>query len=268
MALGAPSSSEDTVPRATSRFGSLIGYGLPILACAAAVVAAFLIEQEREHTGWALGIASVAAITTLLSAISQHFRERETSRLGGRLTKLIEENSRLSKAIRSDVTGGDSFAMAYFPEKDGKHWLALRHFGNETLRDIRIKVDRFFPDQMMDAFVYPSLLPNAVEMLKPYEFRADEVTLQVSFHAPNGWWAETVKGVRKGGELIFALQAWRLDSSGTTLTRATLHEDVHPSFPRQPDGRVDWSVGTLDVSKLTPSIESAEDLRLRGLGMR
>jgi hypothetical protein len=42
MALEALSSSEDTVPRATSRLGTLVGYGLPILAFAAAVVAAFI----------------------------------------------------------------------------------------------------------------------------------------------------------------------------------------------------------------------------------
>lgn len=273
MDLDAASSANHPVlPKARSLLGSLVGYGLPILACIAAIVAAFLISREKEHTQWAFGIAVVVAITTLLAAISQHLRERETSHLTERLRKMAEENVRLIKALRGEFTGGDSFAMAYFPIKDGKHWFTLRHFGNETLRDIRIDVARFDPHQLLDTFVYPSLLPRAIEMVKPFEFKVDNIALQVSFHAPNGWWAETVKCVMTEGELVFALQAWRLNWIDGISEPIILHEDVHPRFPRQPNGTVDFSLYKLDaadvLSKLVRSTETADDSLLRSLGMR
>jgi hypothetical protein len=111
--------------------------------------------------------------------------------------------------------------------------------------------------------VYPSLLPQAIELVKAIDFRGESFGLQVSFSAPNGWWAEAVKSVRVDGQLIFALQAWRM--AAETATRVILREDVHPKFPRP----VDWSLAKpIDLSTLVPAAESPEDAVLRGLGMR
>jgi hypothetical protein len=269
--MGPPTSSSSApteLPSKRSQLRRSVAYGLPVLAFVAAGAAAYLISRDQEHSVWALGVAAFAAATTLLTAISQHLQERETSRLTDRLTNLAQENARLSGAIHDELIGGDSFAMAYFPKKNGQHWMALRHFGKQTLRDIRIVIQSFNPAPKHVAnFAYPNLLPNSIETVRPFEFRDDKVAIQISFQAPNGWWAETVKAVRKDGELIFALRVWRPSTDGT-LQFITLHEDVHSNYPRESNGQVDWSVGTVDVSELGfPSNDTPEDLTRRGLGM-
>jgi hypothetical protein len=51
----------------------------------------------------------------------------------------------------------------------------------------------------------------------PWRFDADSVALQINFHAPNGWWSETVKGVRVENKLIFAISVWKLGGTGPIL---------------------------------------------------
>jgi hypothetical protein len=199
-----------------------------------------------------LGVATVAAVMALLVAISQHLRERKASR----------ENVRLTNLLIGKITGGDSFAMAYFPFKDGKYWLAVRHFGNETLHDIRVEAVGGDPPKVLDTFIYPSLPPNSIELVHPIEFRGDSFGFQVSFNAPNGFWAEAVKVVRVEDQLVFALQAWRLIPN--TNIRMILREEVHPKFPVP----VDWSLGRpVDLSQLIPSKETPEQMISRSLGM-
>jgi hypothetical protein len=37
--------------------------------------------------------------------------------------------------LKSAVTGGDSFAVIYFPEKDENRWVVIRHFGDHALSE-------------------------------------------------------------------------------------------------------------------------------------
>ena len=173
--------------------------------------------------------------------------------------------------IHDDLTGGDSFAMAYFPVRDGQHWLNLRHFGKNALRDIHVQVllitSTQSPPKVVDVFSYPSLPLGQIEAVKPVTFTGDRLAFQIIFTAANIAWNETVKAVRKDGILIFALQTWRMVPEGPKII--VLREDVHPSFPRLPNGSVDWSFGTIEAAPANESAnESADEMILRNLGMR
>ena len=250
--------------------GILSGYGLPLLAFAGAVVTAFLISHDAEHGQSARNVAVAIAIIALLTALFQHFRDVEGDRQAKLLEKLSKENVELNKALQSMITGGNSFLMAYFPLVDGKHWLTFRHFGEEPLDDIRVEVTAFDPHRTLAAFVYPSMLAGTTERLRPFVFNVQgRGALQVSFQALNGWWAETVIFMRNGGELLFALRAWRIAWKGDgTSERTILREEVHPRFPRGPSGEIDWSVAKpIESSNLMVSTEPVEASISRNLGM-
>jgi hypothetical protein len=128
-----------------TRWASLLsGYGLPLLACIGAVVTAILVSHDGEHSISARNVAVAVAIVSLLTALFQHFCDVANDKEVTRLKQLL--------------TGGDSFLMAYFPFADGKHWLTLRHFGTDILRDMRVEIAAFDPHRILAAFVYPSML--------------------------------------------------------------------------------------------------------------
>jgi hypothetical protein len=255
----------------------VFSYGIPIAAFLASVVVGVSLALEKERSWWALAAAVVAAVATLYAAVAQHQREIKIDRLNENLKTLEEENTRLLEKVRRDITGGDSFAVAYFPFVDGAHWMTLRHFGTNTLREIRIDVSSFDgtriePPKHVLSLVYPSLLPNSVERVRPFQFKGDKFILQIDFRSSNGWWAETVKAVRVENELVFAFRAWNMRPGKPFAENVTLHQDVDSRFPRDGEDRVDWSVGppiSFDPSKVEVfTSEKSEELTRKSLDLK
>jgi hypothetical protein len=255
---------EITVKRAT--VGGVLGsYALPIAAFVSAVVAAVLVRFGKDHTSPALGVTVVTALVTLLSAVAQHFRERDLDKKSAQLEYYAKENLDKALEMQKVQTGGDSFALAYFPFFEDKYWLALKHFGAYPLGDLRLDVVAFhvtgqMPEpKLVDRFVYPSLPPSANEVVKPINFGPGPVALQISFRAANGWWAQTVKAVWLEGRLRFAYKTWHhVQKDGVVLVvdgvviAEDLYEEVDPLYPREPDGTVDWSFGAMSIGEADP----------------
>lgn len=248
--------------RLTRSFQSALAYGLPLIALAAAIVLAYTaLHKELEHSRLAFGAAVVAAVSSLLTAIGQHRREVTIDGLNEEIRKREEKILALTNTVNNNLTGGNSFAMVYFPVREGKRSMVIRHFGESPLRDIHIDVLTFLPEmKLLDRFVYPSLHPNAIEMIKPIEIdMGRSFCFQVSFSTANGSWFEIVKGVRSDDDIVFALRARTLDK--------ILHTEIHPKFPRDENGEVDWSVGTVDISDAEPVKETVDESISRSLGM-
>jgi hypothetical protein len=67
------------------------------------------------------------------------------------------------------------------------------------------------------------------------------------------------KGAKSGDDIVFALQARTLDK--------ILREEIHPKFPLDENGQVDWSVGPpIDISDLKSDGTVGEGIS-RSLGM-
>jgi hypothetical protein len=236
-------------------------YLLASVSFATAAVTAIAVALEREHSNWALLAALAAAVATLVSAINQHSRE-----------KLIDKlNKEQWIETKGNLVGGDSFAVVYFPERAGTYWMMIRHFGQYQLKDIRISCINPADSnrEIIRAFVYPSLFGHAIETIRPVAFNGDRFGFQITFEAPNGRWYETVKAARVNQRLVFAVRVWKIKDNETGIPDFDeLFTDVHEDFPRESNGEVDWSFGTICIDGLQPDPETSEDGIRRELGMK
>lgn len=235
--------------------------------CAALVGYELMTNQEKSQTAYIAGL--VAAATGVASALYQRSREIETDRQSAELVGLQVENQKLIAELKQTLTGGDSFAVVYFPVIEGKRMMTIRNFGDNPLTDIRITIMKFEPLKHIDGLIYPTLPPRAVEPVKPVTLQFDKrFPLQIDFTTLNNSWSQTLICAKANEEIVFALTVWKFDvDERGNLTRVTLHEEVHPKFPRDSNGDVDWSVGKVDLSGAQPVLESREEMLSKQLGM-
>jgi hypothetical protein len=230
------------------------------LACGATLANAVRTSHENSLAAYIAGLIAVA--TTFAAAVYQRVREIESDRQDSELLRLQLQNRRLVAELKQNLTGGSSFAVIYFPVVDGKRMMAIRHFGENPLTNIRITVIRFPPKhsvEVIDRFIYPTLPPGAVETIKPVSLQFDKrLPFQIDFQTLNDFWSETVICSKANDEIVFAIRVWRpgLDEKGGWPR--ILKEQVHPKFPRDDKGRVDWSVGTMEIRDSVPLAESDE----------
>jgi hypothetical protein len=183
---------------------------------------------------------------------------------------LQSENQKLIEKINTNLTGGNSFAAIYYPIVKGKRVMTIRHFGDDPLTMIRISVITGIPPRAVDGLVYPSLPPKAIEKIKPVSFNVEQrIAFQVSFETLNNSWNESVVCSNVAGELLFGLNVWRFKTGEDGIsTREILFEDIHPRYPRDEHGNVDWSMGTIDISGATIPTDTPEESISRELQMR
>ncbi len=249
---------------------SVVPYALGLSSLACAAVIGNFLRHDHDKTNGAYIAGLTSALVTFAAAIYARYRETETDKQAEKLMALESENKRLIERIGGNLTGGDSFAAIYYPVVNGKHVMTIRHFGDNPLNTIRISVLIGMPPRPVDGFVYPSLPPKAVEKIKPVTLNVEHrIAMQISFETLNNSWNETIVCANVAGELLFGLNVWRFKTDENGLfTREILFEDVHPRYPRDVAGNIDWSFGTIDISGSTPTTETQEEMLSRQLQMR
>lgn len=243
----------------SGRVRSTVPYVLYAVSLVSAALIAYELFISQEHQLIAYIAGLTATVTTFASAVYQHRRDIEADRQNAEIMRLQEELNR-------SMTGGDSFAAMYFGWINGKSMLIIRHFGVYPLTTIRINI--VTPQlKHLDAFVYPTLPPDAVEPIKPFPLDTDDrLALQINFSTLTNSWYETLLCAKVQGELVFAIRVWKLRFVEGFAEKVMLHEEVNPRFPRDSSGEVDWSFGgaTIDTSNSQLVVES-EEQRLRKL---
>lgn len=243
--------------------------GVSSLICAA-IIGNYLREgHDNKNGAYIAGLAS--ALITFLGAIYARLREIETDKQNEKLLPLQAQNRELIGRLDTTLTGGDSFAAVYYPLLEGKRLMTIRHFGNQPLTNIRISVIAAAPVRVIDGLVYPSLPPGAIEPIKPVNFNVNtRIALQINFATLYSSWGQNLVCSNVGGELLFALRVWRFgpakkDGIGTM---EVLFEEVHPRYPRDGHGEVDWSFGnSIDIAGSNSPTEPLENMTRRSLQM-
>jgi hypothetical protein len=242
--------------------------GAGSLVCAAVIGNFLRHDKDKTNGAYIAGLAS--AVVTFLGAVYARYSEIKADKQAETLLALQAENKGLIEKLGMTLTGGNSFAAVYYPVVEGKRVMTIRHFGIEPLTNIRISVIAGMPPKPIDGLIYPSLPPKAIEKIKPVTFNVHHrIAMQISFETLNKSWHETVVCSDVDGELLFALNVWRLQwNEDGTGKRDILFEEVHPRYPRGDDGNVDWSLGMVDISGSTLSTETPEETLSRQLQMR
>jgi hypothetical protein len=210
-------------------------------------------DSDQGAASWAIFVKNFGPAFFLLSwSTGQYFRVRKQSVVESRLSTIVEHLQGVTKTIvestselAATLSGGDSFCYASITAGEGPHFVPLLvfcHVGNYPLYDATARIvdlDKayFALNEMQDVnqnFNLGNLIPNHATLIGPWPIDVlPKRRFNIFFTARNGSFSQMLRLVRKGDHWISA--------SVVRRGEATLYEKVDESFPRNNDGRVDWT---------------------------
>ena len=203
------------------------------------------------------GPSGLILLGVILSAVGAMWASTERARFEHDLRVKSDEISELNRRALQTATGGDSFC--YFvigPFSGSSAVLALDHKGEFPLYDVTAEIvdhdkmtelgtgrDKITWTELASARTIINLgnvPPGQSRVLTPdWDFGPGESkSFGVFFAARNGTITQQVELVRVDGEWVSATRVSRDPAHGEE--REELLVKIHPEFPRNAEGQVDW----------------------------
>ena len=201
--------------------------------------------------------ATLIAIGAILTVIGAFWSNRQQTASERSLREKSEEIIRLNQEINNSIIGGDSFCYVSvfgpMPETDtGKFMLV--HEGEYNLYDLTVivkdleKMGKIFRQKNNTATIAElsstettipvsnllgSLIPSLSWSLCSFDFSNSD-TQRFTFHfiARNGDFQQDLRARKINGEWLVATRVVRDEKE--------IYANIHPEFPRNADGEIEW----------------------------
>lgn len=222
-------------------------------ALISAVGGLWVFVAENERIGSPAVVVVVGAFITAGGAL---WSSSERTKFERELRDRSDEIADLNRKIAASVTGGDSFCYAAMGSVgvagENAALLMVVHQGEYPLYDVNLRiVDLPEFRRAVDAGQLSLAGPGettvdvgnmSARSARPIQVwqlpDGDQASYNVFFNARNGFWSQSLRLKRVGGEWKSATQVSK-DIMGDEKP-PLLHEQVDPEFPLNEQGEVEW----------------------------